>query len=92
AQVAADKAQTWDKFEAELVDGDFSNVLKSLAAHDKNTFHKVADNILDTIREIDAPTATHIYSGIAKQIIELMVDAGQVEGQEGLKTAAHLVH
>lgn len=92
AESAAEKAGTWDKFETELAEGNLSNILSALNESDKNTFYKVADTILDTIQEIDPGVATHIYSGVAKQIIELMVSAGSKEGQEGLKTAAHLVH
>lgn len=92
AEEAADKAKTWDRFEGELTDGNLSNILKVVKDSDPNTFHKIADTILDTIKEVDAPTATHIYSGIAKNIIELMVDASNQPGQEPLKTAAHLVY
>ena len=92
AEEAVNKAQTWDKFEQDLTDGDLKGILTVLNQHDKNTFNKIADTILDTIQEIDAPAAQHIYSGVAKQIITLMVNAGQQQGNEGLKTAAALVH
>lgn len=92
AQEAQEKAQTWDRFEGDLQEGNLENILASLAQSDKNTFHSVADNILSTIEKIDKPTATHIYSGIAKNIIELMVEASGQQNNENLKTAAHLVH
>lgn len=92
AQVASEKAQTWDKFEAEISNGDLKPILTALAEQDKNSFHRVADTILETIQDIDPVVSTHIYSGVSKRIIELMVDAGRKQGNESLTAAAQLMH
>lgn len=92
AETAVGKAETWDSFEKDLNDGNLKGILSALAEHDKNAFHKVADTILNDIEEIDGPTGLHIYSGISKKIITMMMEAGNTQGNESLRAAAHLVH
>jgi hypothetical protein len=92
AEAAVGKADTWDKFEGELESGDLKGILGALAEHNKNAFHKVADTILNDIENIDPAVGMHIYSGISKRIIEMMVEAGNTQGNESLKAAAHLMH
>lgn len=92
AEMASEKAKTWDKLESELSEGNVSDILKAVADGDKNGFYKIVDNVLPAIREIDPAAAEHIYAGVIKEVITLMVDASGQAGNEGLKTAAALVH
>lgn len=92
AEAASEKARVWDNLENDLGQGNLSGILNAVATTDKNAFYKMVDEILPTISSIDKDAGTHIYSGIAKEIYEMMVQAGSKEGQEPLRVAAQLMH
>jgi hypothetical protein len=92
AEASQDKAQTWDKLESQLQQGEIAPILEAVAQGDKNSFYRMVDELIPTLNRIDKDVVTHIYSGVIKEVITEMVAAGSKQGNEGLKAAAQLVH
>lgn len=92
AESASAKAETWDKLEGDLRNGNIRNVLQSVAETDKNAFYQIVDDILINIKDIDEAAATHLYGGVVKDVIQLMVENGNTEETKHIKTAAQILH
>ncbi len=92
AEHASAKAETWDRLEGDLRSGNIGNILRSVADTDKNAFYQIVDDVLINIREIDEAAASHVYGGVVKDVIQLMVENGQTKETEHIKTAAQILH
>jgi hypothetical protein len=94
AKVAVAKAQTLDKFEADIMDGNFESVLSSVKEEDANSFNKIVDNYLPTLMKVDQQAYYHVLGNVLKDTIITMVRESQALGEEGqpLKSAANILH
>lgn len=92
AKEVAAKADTLDKYENDLLEGNTENVLKIIKEHDKNTFNRVVDGYLDKLRTVDENAYFHVLGGVIKKTIVTMVEEAQSTGNDALKNAAALLN
>lgn len=95
AKEAQSKAETFDKLEADLFDGNTELMLKAVKDNDPNAFSKIADNYLSSLANVDKTAYHHVISNITKHTIQAMVDeAGGMDEESGnkLKIAAQILN
>jgi len=92
AQAVAEKAETLDKFEGEILDGNIRNVLKAVKEESPNSFLKVVDDWMTTLADVDERAYMHVLGNITKHTIIAMVREGRRSGNEALQNAAQLVN
>jgi hypothetical protein len=94
AKTAVAKAQTLDKFEADIMDGNFNTVLSAVKEEDENSFNKIVDNYLPTLAKVDQNAYYHVIGNVLKDTIITMVREARALGEEGspLQSAANILH
>jgi hypothetical protein len=94
ARVSAEKAQILDRTEQLVMNGDISSVIIAAKEEDPESFNKIVDNYLPTLRRIDQQAYYHVLSGVIKDTIITMVREGRALGDQGapLQAAANVVN
>ena len=96
AQAAQEKASIMDNFEAKVMEGgDIGIVLNAIKQEDGETFNRVVDNLLPSLKAADEPAYYHILGNIMKSTIINMVQQAQELGEENgqaLKAAANILN
>lgn len=94
AKSAATKARALDQVDQEIMNGDISSVLNAAKQHNTETFNKIADNYLPTLRAIDQQAYYHVIGNVIKDTIITMVKEGRNLGDQGapLQAAANVLN
>lgn len=92
AKAAAQDTKILNEFEADLRDGDISKIFHNAHSADKESFHKLVDNILPTLAKVDGDAYHHVIGNVGRQLIYELHQEGQKEGQDHLKQVALLVN
>lgn len=86
------KAETYDKFEQVLSEGNLSQVLKAIKAKDENNFGKVVDEYLGTLYEVDLNAYNAVLGNIITTTVQEMLKEAKNIENEDLKSAAILLN
>lgn len=95
AKEASEKAQTLDKFETELLEGDLTNILSAVKDEDKSSFGKLADNYLVALSKVDETAYHHVVGNIIKSTIYNMIKEAETSDENTgklLKNTAHILN
>lgn len=92
AKAAVEAKETLDTFGKEVMDGNLETVLRAVKEENPNSFNKIGDNILDSIRNVDEKVFFHIAGNIGKQFIIGMVNEGRRSENQELLAAAQLLN
>ena len=92
AKVAAQKAQTLDKFESDLAQGNVVPILKAIKETDEEAFKNVVDNYLFVLESVDEKAYNHVLSNVIKNTIITMVDEAKRSSNEKLMESASLLN
>jgi len=91
AKEAIDKAETLDKFENDLSNGDIGNILSAAKKNDK-AFSKIVDNYLPSLARVDQQAYLHIVGNMMKHTIINMVQEAKSSQNEALQEAAQILN
>lgn len=95
AKEAVEKAQTLDKFEEDVSNGDLTKILSAVKQNDSNAFNKVADTFLTQLGQVDQNAVHHIIGNVIKNTIMHMAREAKNLGEENgaaLNQAAQLLN
>lgn len=92
AKVVAEKADTLDRFEGEIMDGSIENVLKAVHEENKNGFYKIVDNYLSTLANVDERAYMHVLGNVTKHTIIAMVKESRRSKNDVLQSAAQILN
>jgi hypothetical protein len=94
AKMAVEKAAILDRTEREVMNGDISIVLQAAKSESQESFNKIADNYLPTLRKVDQQAYYHVLGGVIKDTIITMVREGRALGEQGapLQAAANVLN
>lgn len=93
AKAAAESHKVLQRYTEDMVEnGNVNNVLKMIKESNPETFHKVVDNYMDFLEQVDPTAYLHVQGNIVKNIILGMVDEAKSSGDNDLKTAALLLN
>jgi hypothetical protein len=92
AQVVAEKAETLDRFENEIMSGDITNILKAVKAENPNGFLKIADNYMNMLAQADERAYSHILGNIGRFTIKAMVKESRSSNNKALESAAQILN
>lgn len=88
AKEALGALQTLDKFEADLLKGDTTNILKATLASDPQAFAKMADNYMENLAAVDERAYHHVLGNITKNIVVAMMKFGKESDNTEIQDAA----
>jgi len=94
AKEAVEKATALDNFEKDLLDGNTEKILKAVKEQDQNSFHKIVDNYLNVLGNVDKDAYYHVVGNIIKSTIVSMIQESKRTGEAGepLKIAAQILN
>lgn len=92
AKVAAERAETLEKYETQLFSGNTEEFLSDIKQSDSKAFTKIAHNILPTIGKIDRIIYNEIVGDIVKQLTTHMMAKSEKTKDVDIKTAAEIVN
>lgn len=92
AKEAVDKAQTLDKFERDLVDGNTEKMLKAVKYESPEAFNRIVDNYMTTLASVDKDAHMHVVGNTIKHTIMAMVKESRASDNEALQTAAQILN
>lgn len=92
AKTARESADVLKDFENKILEGDTSTILKVVKEENPDSFNKLVDNYLSTLKSIDNDAFIHVVSSIVKPIIYNLVQAGTENKDEDYKTAARVLN
>lgn len=94
AKEVIEKAETLDKFEADIVDGNIEKVLSVVHSRNKESFNKIADNYLQVLGKIDQNAYYHVVGSVFETAVNNMLTEARALGEEGkpLETAAKILN
>jgi len=92
AKVAAQKATTLDKFEADLSQGKIVPILKAIKETDEESFKHVVDNYLFVLEEVDEKAYNHVLGNVIKNTVITMVDEAKRSNNKELMESAALLN
>lgn len=91
AKAAIEAQQTLQNFETQLLAGDIKDVLKAVKAENQESFHKLVDNYLETLEEVDPKMWEHVVGNLNKKTVYAMYREGkQTQNKELMAAALHL--
>src|SRR5215831_4297044 len=88
AKVAVEKASTLDALENDLVQGNLGKLFLASKNDNSQSFHKLVDNLLPSLAQVDEGAYHHIIGNIIKSTIVGMVREGRKANNEALESAA----
>lgn len=77
-------AAVLQQFEADMMKGDSTSVLKQIKENSPETFDKIVDNYLPNLYKVDQEAYYHIVGNVTKQIIKELNNGGMKEVAKGL--------
>ena len=92
AELVVEKAKTLDNFESELLGGNTVNVLKAVKEENSNSFNKLVDNYLPSLRQVDEKAYFHVLGTVIKGTIYNMVKSARESNNEELQDAARTLN
>jgi hypothetical protein len=92
AKVVAEKAETLDKFEGEIMGGSIANVLKAVKEENPDSFLKIVDGYMNTLAEVDERAYGHILGNIGRYTIKAMVKESRASNNKALESAAQILN
>jgi hypothetical protein len=92
AKLAAEKAQTLDTYEAEIMGGSTESLLRAVKEGDGEAFNKVVDNYLTNLHKIDEGAYYHTIGNVIKHTIMSMVRDAKEAGNDDLLGAADILN
>jgi hypothetical protein len=92
AKQAVAKAETLDKYEQELMDGNIETALKAMKSESPKAFNKLVDNYLQTLGTIDEKAYHHVLGNITKHTIMAMVQEAKRSNSDALQSAAQILN
>ncbi len=94
ARTSAEKSRVLDDVERRVMSGDITPVLEAAKQENQESFNKIVDNYLPTLRRIDQQAYYHVLSGVIKDTIVTMVKEGRALGEQGapLQAAANVLN
>lgn len=92
AKELADKADIFNQFEQQLLNGNTESILRDLKDTDTKAFDKVVDSYLVTLHKVDKDAYFNVVDQINKRLIQEMVKVSNESQNDDLKQAALLVN
>jgi hypothetical protein len=94
AKISAEKAQILDAAEKQVMNGDITMFLQAAKNENQESFNKIADNYLPTLRKVDQQAYYHVLGNVIKDTIITMVREGRNLGDQGapLTAAANVLN
>jgi hypothetical protein len=92
AKEAVSKAETLDKLEADVMDGNIEKVLQGVKQEEPEAFYKLVDNYLPTLARVDEKAYHHIIGNTIKHVIISMVKESRSSKNEALQSAALILN
>jgi hypothetical protein len=92
AKTAAEKAETLDKFENEIMGGTTENILKAVKEENPEGFAKLVDEYLPTLARVDERAYMHLLGNVTKHTIVAMVKEAKRSSNDALQNAAALLN
>jgi hypothetical protein len=93
AKEAVEKAQTLDRFEADLITGgNTETILKAVKEENPQSFYKIVDNYLPTLAKVDEKAYLHVIGNVTKHTIVTMVQEARKSGNDALQAAAQILN
>lgn len=91
AKEAVDKAQSLDNFEATLLKGNTSDILKIVKTNNEESFKKIVDNYLPNLAAVDEKAYFHVLGNVFKHAIQNMKRESATSKDEDLGAAADIL-
>src|SRR5438105_15498913 len=92
AKDIAERSQTFDQFESQLLSGNTEEVLKNVRETDEKAFNIIVDEYLPTLAKVDKEAYFHVVGNLNKRLIMEMVQEANDTNNDDLKQAALLVN
>jgi hypothetical protein len=92
AKEIAEKSESFNQFESQLLAGDTKEVLRNVKEADKKAFDTIVDNYLPALAEVDKEAYFHVVGNLNKRLIMEMVQEANDTNNDDLKQAALLVN
>ena len=92
ATQVAQKAETLDKFEQELMKGNTVNILKAVKQEDNKAFGKLVDDYLPNLYNVDKDAYFHVLSNVFSHAVANMVAKGKKESNDDMVAAAEILN
>jgi hypothetical protein len=92
AREAKSKADTLDKFEADLASGNIETTLKIVKSYGDDVFNETVDNYLVALSKVDKDSYTHVVGNIVRNTVIHMVQAARDNGDTELEEAARILN
>src|SRR5690606_11049482 len=93
AKIAVEKAQTLDRFEADVIQGGNTvNILKAVKEENPKAFFRIVDNYLTTLADVDEQAYLHVLGNVSKHTIMAMVREAEHSKNDALKAAAQILN
>jgi|SRR5580765_4124876 len=94
ARMSSEKAKILDGLESQVMSGDITSVLQAAKQESQESFYKIADNYLPTLRKVDQQAYYHVLGNVIKDTIITMVKEGRNLGEQGapLQAAANVLN
>lgn len=93
AREASDKAQTFDRFEADVMQGNTEKVLLAIKEGDERAFRRAVDNYLPTLAKVDQGAFLHVVGNVIRHALSNVSNEGKRRGESGepLTVAARII-
>ena len=92
AKELAEKSETFNTFESQLLAGNTEQILSEVKTADENAFNLIVDEYLPTLHKVDKEAYFHVVGNLNRRLIMEMVAEGNRTNNEELKNAALLVN
>jgi len=88
AKEAAEKADTYDDVEADINNGDIGKIIAAVKDSGQDAVNRLADEYLDVLAKVDKDAYLHVISGVVKNAVKALAEAGRDNDDEDLLNAA----
>src|SRR5665213_878237 len=92
AKEVAEKSETFNSFESQLLSGNTEEVLRSVKDTDEKAFNIIVDDYLPTLAKVDKDAYFHVVGNLNRRLIMEMVKEANDTSNDDLKQAALLVN
>ncbi len=92
AKELAEKADSFNQFESQLLSGNTEQVLREVKESDEKAFNIIVDDYLSTLAKVDKDAYFHVVGNLNKRLIMEMVEEANSTNNEDLKQAALLLN
>ena len=92
ARNANEKANVFDEFSGQLMQGNSEDVLKSIKREDENSWNRLVDNYMVALWNTDQIAYNHVIANINKTLIASMVSEGKKLQNDALISAAAILN